>query len=42
MGGEGAQIAPADSVAGLLRVIDAATLADSGRFVDWQGHPVAW
>ena len=42
MGGEGAQIAPADSVAGLLRVIDAATLADSGRFVDWRGDTVAW
>jgi NAD(P)-dependent dehydrogenase (short-subunit alcohol dehydrogenase family) len=42
MGGEGAQIAPADSVAGLLRVIDASTLADSGRFLDWRGEAVAW
>jgi NAD(P)-dependent dehydrogenase (short-subunit alcohol dehydrogenase family) len=42
MGGDGAQIAPADSVAGLLRAIDAATLADSGRFLDWRGETVAW
>ncbi|MFZ5636180.1 MAG: SDR family oxidoreductase [Pseudomonadota bacterium] len=42
MGGEGAQIPPAESVAGLLRVVDAATLADSGRFLDWQGRPMAW
>jgi NAD(P)-dependent dehydrogenase (short-subunit alcohol dehydrogenase family) len=42
MGGDGAQITPADSVAGLLRMIDAATLADSGRFLDWRGETVAW
>lgn len=42
MGGAGAQVTPAQSVGGLLSVIDAATLADSGRFLDWQGQPLPW
>jgi NAD(P)-dependent dehydrogenase (short-subunit alcohol dehydrogenase family) len=42
MGGEGAQITPAQSVEGLLRVIDAAGPDDSGRFVDWRGEAMAW
>jgi len=42
MGGTGAQISPTESVAGLLRVIDGATLDDSGRFLDWQGRAMAW
>ena len=42
MGGSGAQVAPADSARGLLGVIDAATLADSGRFLDWQGQSLPW
>lgn len=42
MGGDNAPVQPPDSVAGLLRVIDALTPADSGRFLDWQGKPIAW
>ncbi|HEY5613036.1 MAG TPA: SDR family oxidoreductase, partial [Lysobacter sp.] len=42
MGGAGAQLTPAQSVAGLLAVIDGATLADSGRFLDHHGQPLAW
>lgn len=42
MGGTGAQIEPDQSVGGLLRVIDAAGPADSGRFIDWQGRTMAW
>lgn len=42
MGGDGAQIAAPDSVAGLLRVIDGLSLDDSGRFLDWQGQPQPW
>jgi NAD(P)-dependent dehydrogenase (short-subunit alcohol dehydrogenase family) len=42
MGGEGAQINPAQSVEGLLRVIDAAGPDDSGRFIDWRGEAMAW
>ena len=42
MGGAGAQLTPTQSVAGLLAVIDGATLADSGRFLDHHGQPLAW
>ncbi len=42
MGGDGAQITATASVAGLLRVIDGLTLADSGRFLDWQGGAQPW
>jgi NAD(P)-dependent dehydrogenase (short-subunit alcohol dehydrogenase family) len=42
MGGTGAQVTPAQSVAGLLAVIDGATLADTGRFLDHHGQPMPW
>lgn len=42
MGGSGAQVTPGDSARGLLKVIDGATLADSGGFIDWQGKPIEW
>jgi len=42
MGGSGATITPEQSVEGLLRVIGAATLQESGCFVDWQGDTLAW
>ena len=42
MGGAQAQVAPADAVAGLLRVIDAATPAQSGTFLDWRGEALPW
>lgn len=42
MGGPNAAVAPPDSVAGLLRVIDALTPETSGRFVDWQGRALPW
>ena len=42
MGGAGAPLTPAESIAGLLRIIDAATIEDSGRFLDWQGEARAW
>ena len=42
MGGAQAPVAPADSVAGLLRVIDGLDPAQSGRFLDWQGTPLPW
>jgi len=42
MGGAGAQITPAQSVSGLLRVLDGLSAEDSGRFFDWQGTPMAW
>ena len=42
MGGAQAQVAPGDAVAGLLRVIDAATPAQSGSFLDWRGEALPW
>lgn len=42
MGGTQASIAPPQAVAGLLRVIDAATMERSGGFFDWQGERLPW
>ena len=42
MGGTGAEVTPAASVAGLLQVIDAVTPAQSGSFLDWRGQSVPW
>ncbi len=42
MGGPTAEVAPADSVAGMLAVADRATVQDSGAFFDWRGEAVAW
>ena len=42
MGGDNATVPVADSVAGLLRVIGAATPGDSGGFRDWQGQALPW
>ncbi|HNV79684.1 MAG TPA: SDR family oxidoreductase [Thermomonas sp.] len=42
MGGAQAQVTPVDAVAGLLRVIDAATPSQSGSFLDWRGEPLPW
>jgi NAD(P)-dependent dehydrogenase (short-subunit alcohol dehydrogenase family) len=37
MGGPHAAITPSESVRGMLRVIESATLAQSGEFLDWNG-----
>ena len=42
MGGTGATLTPAQSVTGLLRVIDGLKPADSGQFRDWLGEPLSW
>lgn len=42
MGGSHATDAPADVIAGLLRIIDTATPAQSGGFFDWRGQPLPW
>ena len=42
MGGEGAEVAPADSAAGLLRVIDGLGPDDTGVYRDWQGQTLPW
>ncbi|GGZ69528.1 short-chain dehydrogenase [Lysobacter xinjiangensis] len=42
MGGAQAPLAPQQSVAGLLRVIDGLDMARSGSFLDWQGETLPW
>jgi NAD(P)-dependent dehydrogenase (short-subunit alcohol dehydrogenase family) len=42
MGGDNATVPIADSVAGLLRVIDDAGAGDSGAFRDWRGETLPW
>lgn len=42
MGGPSAPVAPNDSIAGMRRVIDGLTPADSGAFLDYQGQRVPW
>lgn len=42
MGGSSATVDGADSARGLLQVIEAATLEDSGHFLDWRGQPLPW
>lgn len=42
MGGPGAQITPAASAAGIVKVIDALTLETTGRFWKWNGSPHDW
>lgn len=42
MGGPSAPTPVRDSVAGILRQVDAATLAESGEFLEWKGGRYAW
>ena len=42
MGGDNATVPVGDAVAGLLRVIDGASAADSGGFRDWRGETLPW
>jgi NAD(P)-dependent dehydrogenase (short-subunit alcohol dehydrogenase family) len=42
MGGGGAPTSPHDSVAGMLKVIDALTLDKSGQFLDFRGGTLSW
>ena len=42
MGGPSADVDPADAAAGVARVIDAATLDDSGSFLRWDGSVHPW
>lgn len=42
MGGPSAPLSPADSVAGMRRVIDGLTLEQSGGFFNYDGAPIPW
>ena len=42
MGGDSAEVAPEDAVAGILRQVDALDDADSGRFMGTDGDAIPW
>jgi NAD(P)-dependent dehydrogenase (short-subunit alcohol dehydrogenase family) len=42
MGGAEAPIAPAESIAGMIRVIDGLRPEDSGRFLNFRGEELPW
>ncbi|MGH9367327.1 MAG: SDR family oxidoreductase [Thermoanaerobaculia bacterium] len=42
MGGPNAPLSPAESVAGILAVLDRLTPEDTNRFLDHRGEPVPW
>ena len=42
MGGASAQISAEESVTGIMSVIDALTLDNTGSFQTWQGESHAW
>ncbi len=42
MGGESAPLSAVDSVRGMLEVLERATLADSGRFLQHDGEEIPW
>jgi NAD(P)-dependent dehydrogenase (short-subunit alcohol dehydrogenase family) len=42
MGGSGADVAPRDAVAGMLRQVDAADASQPPRLRDWRGETIAW
>ncbi|KAI0353987.1 NAD-P-binding protein [Trametes cingulata] len=42
MGGEGAQLEPEESIAGILKIITSVTPADSGKFFLYDGSEIPW
>ncbi|KAH9852415.1 NAD-P-binding protein [Lenzites betulinus] len=42
MGGQNALLKPEESVAGIIKVITSAKLADSGKFVNYAGSDIPW
>jgi NAD(P)-dependent dehydrogenase (short-subunit alcohol dehydrogenase family) len=42
MGGPHATRTPADTLPGLMKVMDGATMADTGTFLRWDGDPIPW
>ena len=42
MGGEDAEVAVEDAVAGILRIASRLEATDNGRFLDWEGKFVPW
>jgi NAD(P)-dependent dehydrogenase (short-subunit alcohol dehydrogenase family) len=39
---ENAPLEPAESISGMIRVIESLEIKDSGRFIDWKGNEIPW
>ena len=39
---EDAPLEPAESIEGMLQVIDSLEMKDTGRFLDWKGKEIPW
>jgi len=39
---ENAPLDPAESIGGMIRVIESLEMKDTGRFLDWQGNELPW
>jgi len=39
---ENAPLEPADSIGGLIHIIESLEMKDSGKFIDWQGNELPW
>jgi NAD(P)-dependent dehydrogenase (short-subunit alcohol dehydrogenase family) len=39
---ENAPLEPAESIGGLIQVIESLKIKDSGKFIDWQGNELPW
>ena len=42
MGGDGAQLKPEESAAGLIKLVDKLDIASTGKFLAWNGQELAW
>lgn len=42
MGTQAARLEPAESVAGILKVITSATAEDSGKYIRYNGEIIPW
>ena len=42
MGGPDAELAPADSIRGMIHVLDRLTNADSGTYLSYNGEQLPW
>jgi NAD(P)-dependent dehydrogenase (short-subunit alcohol dehydrogenase family) len=42
MGGEDAELAPAESIRGMIRVLEGLTIADSGKYLSYNGAELPW
>jgi hypothetical protein len=39
---ENAPLEPVESINGMIRVIEALNMDDTGRFLDWKGNELPW